>query len=81
MSQKFGKHSNMDKWEGFLPTKDPFMQDDYYTSKESDQFHMSRGYGYPSRGRGFNFGTQKKIWKASGQAVQIDSYSVGKSDE
>lgn len=77
----FHKHGGLDKYDAYMPNKASWIQDNYYVSGYSSYFHLSAAYGYRDRGNGWNMGTQKKMWKASGRGIMIDGNSVGKSDE
>lgn len=80
-SNKFLKHGDQDKYDGYMPNIPGFVHDDYYVSGHQDQFHMPTAYGYRNgRGRGTRFGVQKKMWIASGRGIQVDGSGTGKSD-
>jgi len=74
------KHSDMDKYDGYMPNKPEFIHDDYHVSQLQENFSTPKAYGYRGHGRGFSFGVQKKMWKASGRGIQVDGSGIGKSD-
>lgn len=79
---KIRKHTYLDKFEAYLPNKPHWVHEDYGVSGQSDShFHTSVAYGYSGRRlRGFRFGINNKVFKASGKGIMIDSHYIGKSD-
>lgn len=74
------KHSDNDKYDGYMPNRPEFVHDDYYVSSLQELFNTPSAYGYRGRSRGFKMGVQKIMWKASGRGIQIDGHNIGKSD-
>ena len=74
------KYKSRDRFDAHIPDKPHFIQDDYRVSSEDERFHISSGFAYKLRGRGFSFGIDKRISKVSGSGVMIDSYYIGKSE-
>jgi hypothetical protein len=58
-----------------------FIHSQYNASKQSDLFHIEKGYAeciLPSGKRSsVSFGIDKRLFKASGQAILISSQYVG----
>lgn len=78
---KIHKHRSMDKYDGYMPNKAHWIHNDYHVSMMQEMFHTASAYGYhDSRRHGFSIGIEKKMWKASGYGINIDSEYVGKSD-
>lgn len=75
------KHRSLDKYEAYKPDKSHFVQDIYPAGCQAERFHNPSGYANFGRGkRGFSFGIQKKLYRVSGNGINIDSYHVGKSE-
>lgn len=80
--REFDKCGGLDKYDAYVPAKNQFLHDDFYVSAWKHKFHMSTAHGYYTRGKGgWNMGTQKKLYKASPNGINVDSHYVGKSDE
>lgn len=75
------KHNYLDKFEGYMPKKPQFINDNYRVSGEQNQFSLEFAYVLPlSRGKAMSVGVQKKIHYASSQGYLIDSIYIGKSN-
>lgn len=80
MNKRFSKTSGFEKFDGCLPARKNFVHDDYYISAEQQKFHMENAYAYPDKGRGFNMGTQKKIYMISPLGWAVDNHYIGQTD-
>ena len=58
-----------------------WIQSEYYVSNQQEYFHLTVGYiNYEGKRRGTKFGVNRKVHKASGAGVCLDSTFIGKSD-
>ena len=57
------KHSHIDKFDAHMPNKPFFIQDDFYVSGHSGQFHASTAWAYNYEGKRVSYpiGLQKKM--------------------
>ena len=79
---KIQKASGLDKFDAYMPNKSNWIQDEYTTSSNKHLFSIKSAYGWVDGHRkGFGFGVNKKLHKASSSGLMVDSYHVGKSDE
>lgn len=77
------RHASDDKFDAYMPNVPNFIHSGYNVSSKEESFIISSGYiwanGYDKKGQ--EFGTQKKMWKISGQGIMIDYRNIGKSDK
>lgn len=76
---KIHKHTGIDKFDAYLPNKSHFIQDEYYTSRWSESFHMDSSWGYRERQKGFSFGVNKRKTRVSSLGICVDSNFIGKT--
>lgn len=76
------KGHGLDKFDGYIPKRHDFLHDNYNVSYQQESFSIRSGYAWDHAGkrRGFSYGVDKKIWKASGRGINVDSQDIGKSD-
>lgn len=70
-----------DRWEGYIVKHIHFVHSEFHASQESDRFHIERGYAEcvsrTGKRSSTSFGIDKRLHKASGQAIMISSQYVG----
>jgi hypothetical protein len=77
---KLYKHKSGEKFEGYLPSRPNFINDNYKVSSESGNFDAKTAWAYRLKGKGKHIGVQKRIWRISPLGYCIDSVDVGKSE-
>lgn len=76
------KNIFLDKFEAYMPNQPNWIHDDCMVSCDSREFHLSSGFiSFADGSRpGTMFGVNRKLTKASGYGIFIDSARIGKTD-
>jgi hypothetical protein len=78
---KINKHESIDRFEAHMVKKDNFIHDEYYMSPYCGSFHMDASWGYREGSKGFNFGINKKKYRAMSMGFAIDASYAGKTSQ
>ena len=79
MNKKMHKSYGLDKIDAHIPNRDTFMHDQWQIAKWRIKAHMTTANGYVGNSNSFQFGTEKKLWRASSEGFLVDAYDAGKS--
>ena len=74
------KYRSYEKFEGYMPNKPKFVNDNWGASQQVENFHCPCTFASISpNSKSIRFGVQNKLDKASHYGIFVESYDVGKS--